>query len=502
MGRRQARIRNRKDEGQAQVSELKVNKVTPATGTQVELEAATVLVDGALRVTPGTINGTTAVSLQHNGSTKLATSTTGVTVTGTVTATAFSGDGSGLSGLVGVGTGGSSSTGALTLLSDSNNTGVGDIVFKTGATEIGRIYRTSGDVAFDTNTLYVDSSANNVGIGNSAPAAKLDVTGTVRASDVVVTTGQIVGGFGAEAAGGTDDWNHSSNARSGSGYTLLRSSTSSNQPTSYSASTDYFHPFSFEYISKDGSGNMCQLAFPYSTPLSGIHYRTRLTGTWAAWRSLVTMPNATTPAISVDASSNVGINDVTPSYKLDVNGEVRATGRLRADAGLQFLAAAVAQSDANCLDDYEEGTWTPAFALSGGTGANLTAITYGTRVGKYTKVGRLVIFTAEIPVTTGPTTSTGTGSAVVISGLPFAANGPGTCHVGSRSGTWGTNKPSRGYISSTSIFLVADSITVNVTALNTPVTVQPSMVALAPADIQGAALTGTTLRISGAYFIS
>ena len=476
------------------MSELKVNKVTPATGTQVELEATTVLVDGTLRVTPGTVNGTTAVTLQHNGSTKLATTSGGVTVTGTVTASstvtasAFVGDGSGLTGVVAPGVGGSTSTGALTLQSDSNNTAVGDIVFKTGSTEVGRIYRTSGDVSFDTSTLYVDASSNSVGIGNTAPAAKLDVTGTVRASDIVVTTGQVIGGFGAETTSGTLDWNDASNARSGSGYTLLRSSTASNSPTSFSAATDYFHPFSFEYDSKNGTGNLCQFAFPYNTPLSGIHYRTKLSGTWADWRSLVTMPNAATPAISVDSSSNVGINDTSPSYKLDVAGEIRATGKIRADAGLQFLAAAVAQGDANCLDDYEEGTWTPAYAVVGGTSPSLGAVTYGTRVAKFTKIGRLVVFTAEIPVTTGPTTSGGTGSSAVISGLPVPANGPGTCHVGFRSGTWGTNKPARGWISGSNIYLMTDAF-----------------VALTPADLgtsPTAPLTGTNIRISGHYFIS
>ena len=38
-------------------------------------------------------------SLRYNGSTKLATSNTGITVTGTVAATAYTGDGSGLSGV-------------------------------------------------------------------------------------------------------------------------------------------------------------------------------------------------------------------------------------------------------------------------------------------------------------------------------------------------------------------------------------------------------------------
>jgi hypothetical protein len=42
-----------------------------------------------------------AVSLSHNGSTKLATASGGIDVTGTVTATAFSGDGSALTGIAG-----------------------------------------------------------------------------------------------------------------------------------------------------------------------------------------------------------------------------------------------------------------------------------------------------------------------------------------------------------------------------------------------------------------
>ncbi len=62
---------------------------------------------------------------------------------------------------------------------------------------------------------------------------------------------------------------------------------------------------------------------------------------------------------------------------------------------------------ANKLDDYEEGTWTPA----DGSGAGLT---FTNVVGNYTKVGRSVTVTGYIEV---PTTSN--TSAVKISGLPF-----------------------------------------------------------------------------------
>jgi hypothetical protein len=38
----------------------------------------------------------------------------------------------------------------------------------------------SGDVAFDTNTLFVNATTSNVGIGTSTPGYKLDVTGDIR----------------------------------------------------------------------------------------------------------------------------------------------------------------------------------------------------------------------------------------------------------------------------------------------------------------------------------
>jgi len=88
-------------------------------------------------------------------------------------------------------------------------------------------------------------------------------------------------------------------------------------------------------------------------------------------------------------------------------------GALLGADGLQFPATQVASSNANCLDDYEEGSWTPVISGDGGTSGQ----TYGTQVGRYIKVGRLVVCPYEVSLTVEGVI---TGN-VQISGLPFTA---------------------------------------------------------------------------------
>ena len=82
--------------------------------------------------------------------------------------------------------------------------------------------------------------------------------------------------------------------------------------------------------------------------------------------------------------------------------------------GITFPATQSASSDANTLDDYEEGTWTPSI------GGNAT---YGTRWGTYTKIGNLVTITFNIGIDT-----IGTGSTGIISGLPFTISPSGAAN--------------------------------------------------------------------------
>ena len=87
-------------------------------------------------------------------------------------------------------------------------------------------------------------------------------------------------------------------------------------------------------------------------------------------------------------------------------------GVLQLKSGITFPATQVASADANTLDDYEEGAFTPVIqgTTTAGTG------TYTSRVGAYVKVGRITYVTAEVTWSA----HTGTGN-LRIAGLPFAA---------------------------------------------------------------------------------
>jgi hypothetical protein len=81
-------------------------------------------------------------------------------------------------------------------------------------------------------------------------------------------------------------------------------------------------------------------------------------------------------------------------------------------AGITFPATQSASTDANTLDDYEEGTWTPT--VIGSTTAGTA--TYSVQNGRYTKIGRLVQF--EMYCSWG--SGTGTGN-LKFAGLPFTS---------------------------------------------------------------------------------
>lgn len=207
--------------------------------------------------------------------------------------------------------------------------------------------------------------------------------------------------------------------------------------------------------------------------------------TAAALNSAVNSAAFDTPAddVTLEVSSNVlQLKDggtlpaklSTGAPEWDASGNTTITGQViisGASAGqIAFPATQNASANANTLDDYEEGTFTPSL---GGTA------TYTSRTGTYTKIGNVVHFSVDMTVNT-----IGTGDTNVISGLPFTASGRHAAVVGDWSSAAGSFVFMAGRVSSTSI---------TITALSSAATsVSTSSVVFG---------NGTAIVVSGTYLV-
>jgi len=85
--------------------------------------------------------------------------------------------------------------------------------------------------------------------------------------------------------------------------------------------------------------------------------------------------------------------------------------------GFKFPATQVASADANTLDDYEEGTFTPTFTATTGS-----VTSYNSQVGRYRKIGSLVVCNIYLDVSNKGTLS----GPLKVASLPFVgASGSG-----------------------------------------------------------------------------
>uniref|UniRef100_A0A6M3K310 Uncharacterized protein n=1 Tax=viral metagenome TaxID=1070528 RepID=A0A6M3K310_9ZZZZ len=80
---------------------------------------------------------------------------------------------------------------------------------------------------------------------------------------------------------------------------------------------------------------------------------------------------------------------------------------------IAFPAAQAASANANTLDDYEEGTWTPVYM---GTEGSIGATAYQSRDGRYTKIGDSVLLSGALALSNNGDWS----GVVLIGGIPFA----------------------------------------------------------------------------------
>ena len=112
--------------------------------------------------------------------------------------------------------------------------------------------------------------------------------------------------------------------------------------------------------------------------------------------------------------TNLTLSGASGSETAKLEGGLALSGATpTAGGGIAFPATQVASADANTLDDYEEGTFTPTWVPASGSGQ-----TVATAVGVYTKIGNRVFIDITL-ATNGHGTASGNLS---IGGLPFTSS--------------------------------------------------------------------------------
>ena len=232
-----------------------------------------------------------------------------------------------------------------------------------------------GDIKFDTDTLFIDSSANKVGISTSSPSTKLEVNGNSASRNTITDTMTVNGGtdvshpyygFGLGIEFKGDDY---SNVQRNYGkiYTVMDGHTSS---TTSAGDAGFKSRMDF-YINRGGAST--------------------------------TNP---TQQMFIKSDGDVHITDGNLGV---ANGH-----------GIDFSASEGSGASSSILNDYEEGTFTPT--LKKGSHTNFT---YANQIGKYTKIGN--VYKISFYVFCNNTATTNNGATWEVTGIPFNISSLANC---------------------------------------------------------------------------
>jgi fibronectin-binding autotransporter adhesin len=353
---------------------------------------------GWLRATVGDLYidapSTKSIFLRNAGTTIGTFSSTGLAVTGSLNAT--------------------KSGGSLSTLTQTSATGYG-LTIIPGADTVYDAF-TINNAANTLNQIQMFGNGNaifkgNVGIGVTSMSYPLDVKLAnnqfilARESTSNITNGFRIGGVSNESKA------------------VFSANSATGEVNLGAINTNYFLTFS-----TNGANERARITSAGVFQAGTIQASGTAVGSFGASRWFIQSEDSTTTRAyytGPDASTK-GVWEI---YAATSTGSAVLAGRFNASAnfvaqniglgatipttsgtGITFPATQSASTDANTLDDYEEGTWTPS------QGAGLTVVGAFSSEGRYTKIGRLVYIWGKIAGATSIATTAGT---IMFGSLPL-----------------------------------------------------------------------------------
>ena len=144
----------------------------------------------------------------------------------------------------------------------------------------------------------------------------------------------------------------------------------------------------------------------------------------AIWETNLKCVNAPTDEYCLTYESTTGDFEWQAKAAQGANSDITSLGALSGQqtiptinltgGQIAFPAAAVPSADPNTMDDWEEGTWTPAITF-GGAAVDVTY--HATNAGFYTKIGNIVTISGSLYLTSK---GSSVGGALLL-GIPFTA---------------------------------------------------------------------------------